>query len=1237
MPNYNVRIRDQIDASIPRKIRNIRDSAGGAAVSVRELRAQLQLVGRSSGSSLTGLQRSNDGVRRSAIGLTTAQNNLAISSNRLTASENSLAQRGLQLQAVNNRVTASTLAKSRTFDVTAISSTKLTASEQRAALAANRLAISNNRVRSSNLAVQLSEERLVRIKNENSAASVRETRSADLHTNAMNREQRAADANRRAEERLSIARDRNGRAAERSATATTRATVANRRSIGVIRSLILNIRNLLAVYGGFLLVSAVSEGLDTFRSTENRLKSVTTSAENLAAVQSRLNDIANETRTPVLALATSFQRYDRALSRVGASQQEVLDFTDTITKQLKIGGSTVAETESVIVQLGQALTKGNLDGEELRALRENAPIEVMEALADVLEVNVGQLKDLGREGRITTDVIREAFRRLRPETLIDFEELNRTLTESLTVFSNRFAEFLGRIEERTGVFTSLGNVIIFAGENLDSFANSLIAVGVGFAAFRGISAIVTSVGAFGSRMLFATGATNAATASTFSFAAAGRTLRTVLLTTGVGAIAVVIGLLVAYRNEIKVSEDGMVSLGDVMTVQWRRTTESVSNAADNITGFIADIFTIPQGNGFLESFNNLWIEAAFNAGALFNEIWEGARFGFDAFVNYSQQLWNSFLSFLTSATKVVIQSQVRTIARIADPRTVLGRLFTRTTGFKQSDILGLGNVATAGLDARIEQLDQANIELQKQLSDSANASDRRIADFENVLREDLDRKSEGFINEVRQVSEERIREEEKTNSAIVEAQEELNNVRVRSARTSEAEITSNLSSELRQRQKIAQELFVNENLVRAGIEQRELNQGVQEHFDLVNATQDAYESTRQEGNNFFRTLSEGYTNLISRASEFRQAAQASFTSAAQGLGAGLAGDRKGFGQFFAGLFNGFIQSRSADFNARLAAAGPGVASSQVRNQQNGADAARFDQIQSSASSAQPAVQGLNIAIQQVSQSLNSVNPSSLNQIGNVNAVQQVNSLRTAVAGLNEPLTQVQSSSRSLNTSLNEVASTGSRIGSISGSLNSVRTSATSTATSIDTIPRAFERSTQAVRSFASTAVSELRKVTEAANEAADAQNRVGSGGFGGGGGFLGGLLGFSSGGLVPGGEKIIRVNENGREFVMNNRATRDYLPILEAMNAGRFNASSPTPVPSTRSSNSSGGGSMSVVINNNAPGVTVREQQIGPGEVAIMIEQASEETYNRVASDFSNPNSAVARNFGQNYNAKRVY
>jgi hypothetical protein len=45
--------------------------------------------------------------------------------------------------------------------------------------------------------------------------------------------------------------------------------------------------------------------------------------------------------------------------------------------------------------------------------------------------------------------------------------------------------------------------------------------------------------------------------------------------------------------------------------------------------------------------------------------------------------------------------------------------------------------------------------------------------------------------------------------------------------------------------------------------------------------------------------------------------------------------------------------------------------------------------------------------------------------------------------------------------------------------------------------------------------------------------------------------GFKDGGLITGGERIIKVNEQGPEFMVNADATKEYLPLLQMLNSGR--------------------------------------------------------------------------------------
>jgi tape measure domain-containing protein len=112
---------------------------------------------------------------------------------------------------------------------------------------------------------------------------------------------------------------------------------------------------------------------------------------------------------------------------------------------------------------------------------------------------------------------------------------------------------------------------------------------------------------------------------------------------------------------------------------------------------------------------------------------------------------------------------------------------------------------------------------------------------------------------------------------------------------------------------------------------------------------------------------------------------------------------------------------------------------------------------------------------------------------------------------------------------------------------------------------------------------------------------------------------FEKGGLVNGGEQLIRINERGQEFVMNAQATAANRPALEAMNKGR-----------------SVGTGVQVTIQNFGTSKDFEVQQVSPEEVRII---ARDEIRNQVpglvANEISNPNSRVSKSLGQNTQADR--
>lgn len=86
---------------------------------------------------------------------------------------------------------------------------------------------------------------------------------------------------------------------------------------------------------------------------------------------------------------------------------EAVKFTSILDKAFKVSGTSAGEASAAMYQLNQAMTSGKLQGDEFRSVMENAPI-LAQKIAESMGVSMAQLKKLGSEGKITSDVIKKA-------------------------------------------------------------------------------------------------------------------------------------------------------------------------------------------------------------------------------------------------------------------------------------------------------------------------------------------------------------------------------------------------------------------------------------------------------------------------------------------------------------------------------------------------------------------------------------------------------------------------------------------------------------------------------------------------------------------------------------------------------------------------------------------------------------------------------------------------------------
>lgn len=117
------------------------------------------------------------------------------------------------------------------------------------------------------------------------------------------------------------------------------------------------------------------------------------------------------------------------------SSKEIVQFAEQLNKQLAMSGASGASAQAAILQLEQGLASGVLRGDELNSVMEQAPA-IAKSIADYMQVSVGQLREMGSQGQITADIVKNALFAAAKDTNAEFEKTPMTWAQVWTVASN---------------------------------------------------------------------------------------------------------------------------------------------------------------------------------------------------------------------------------------------------------------------------------------------------------------------------------------------------------------------------------------------------------------------------------------------------------------------------------------------------------------------------------------------------------------------------------------------------------------------------------------------------------------------------------------------------------------------------------------------------------------------------------------------------------------------------------
>lgn len=140
-------------------------------------------------------------------------------------------------------------------------------------------------------------------------------------------------------------------------------------------------------------------------------------------------------RSSYLGMAAAVSNMGAAAGDAFGNSQEIVAFTEQVSKQFQIAGMDPGGTDEAMQQMAQMMGSGVMGAEEYNSLLEQAP-NMIQTIADYLGVPQEKLEDMAAAGQITADTVKAAMFAAADETNAKFESMPKTFEQIRTSMEN---------------------------------------------------------------------------------------------------------------------------------------------------------------------------------------------------------------------------------------------------------------------------------------------------------------------------------------------------------------------------------------------------------------------------------------------------------------------------------------------------------------------------------------------------------------------------------------------------------------------------------------------------------------------------------------------------------------------------------------------------------------------------------------------------------------------------------
>lgn len=244
------------------------------------------------------------------------------------------------------------------------------------------------------------------------------------------------------------------------------------------------IKNYATVIAGAFAGREALNAAEEWTAFTNTLKVAGKAGGDLAASQERLMGIANKAGVDIGTLGTLYGRLTQSQRELGATNEQVMRFTNGVATALKVQGGSAEAASGALLQLSQGLGAGIIRAEEWNSILEGAK-PILDAVAAGWGKNGTSIAKLRAEmlaGKLTSSAFFEAM--LNGSDVLEAKAAKSTMTvgQAMIVLRNNLAQYIGQTDQSLGITQRMAEGISMLANNIGTVTNALLILGGAYAA-----------------------------------------------------------------------------------------------------------------------------------------------------------------------------------------------------------------------------------------------------------------------------------------------------------------------------------------------------------------------------------------------------------------------------------------------------------------------------------------------------------------------------------------------------------------------------------------------------------------------------------------------------------------------------------------------------------------------------------------------------------------------------------